>query len=159
MDFEPVTGKPMVFDILSFSSIIATWQPVYSSYFDVHMLSRIIIAVRNMLHCEYGVWRAFQSKYGMMPKENDYYELEQQFCSEGYQIANVKKPEDYLPEIRPILEEDGLWVDKYYQEYMFNYRELNALERGMKDLYASIGHKKQDLYQMFVWNLGIKKGF
>ena len=149
----------MVFDILSFSSIIATWQPVYSSYFDVHMLSRIIIAVRNMLHCEYGVRKVFQNKYGMIPKENDYYELEQQFYSEGYQIVNVKKPEEYLPEIRPILEEDGLWVDKYYQEYMFNYRELNALERGMKDLHASIGYKKQDLYQMFVWNLGIKKGF
>ena len=160
MDFYPDAENRMKFDIAADRSVVSGWSPTYSGFFDFHLLERIAVICRNLYHCNEGVWNAISRPTGYYDKkDNDYYDLIAGSTSTGYKIRNGRKPEDYIPEVRPIIGDNGLWVDPYYQEFMFNYRELNALERGMADLYQCLGYKKQDNYQMFVWNFGIKKGF
>lgn len=159
-DFRPNDGYRLMFNSGSAVTLINTWNPTYGDYFDIHNLEYMIVTVRNIFHCSEGIWRSIsENTEYQINQNNDYYELGTGTISSGYKVNNERLPEDYLTDIRPIIGSDGLWVDPYYQEYMFNYVELNALERGMMELHELMTYKRQDKYRMFVWNFGIRKGF
>ena len=160
LDFCPSDGARMLFDADIAYSYIQTWSPTHESYFDFHIIEYIVTIIRNLYHCNEGVWRAFSRKTPYQYNVgNDYYELDTDITNSGYLIRNAVSPNEYIKDIRAVLGDDGLWVDPYYQGYFFNYKEFNALEKAMMNLKDVMGKKKQDKCFSFAWNFGIEKGF
>ena len=160
LDFHPNDGERMMFDIDTAYSYIQAWTPTHEDYFDFHVMEYIVNVVRNLYHCNEGAWRSFskQTEY-QYNVDNDFYELDIDYTNIGYLVRNSVTPNEYIPEIRSVIGENGLWTDPYYQSYFFNYKEFNALERAMLNLKNVMGKKKQDKYFSFEWNFGIEKGF